>query len=241
MKFAKFSIVAMVCLGMIAVLETGCVHDPIEGDVDPDPVDTTVVENPCEPDIVYFERDILPIFTTNCAFSGCHNAESAQDGVILTSYENVMNSGEVTPFSLSNSDLYEVLIDDDEDKRMPPPPRNKLSAEQINLIAEWILQGAEDLKCDYEMECNLENVSYSMDIRPILENGCIGCHNPDNPSGGVNLDSYTGVKVAAESGRLFGAVNWSPGYVNMPFGGIQISECKIDKIQAWIDQGIKNN
>src|SRR5690349_8075119 len=36
-----------------------------------------------------FERDILPIFQSNCAKSGCHDAASAQDGYVFTSYQTI--------------------------------------------------------------------------------------------------------------------------------------------------------
>lgn len=239
LKLRKLLVVS--ALGYFFVLQLSCVHDPIYDEVITDPVDTSDMDIPCDPGVIYFERDILPILTTNCAFSGCHNEQSAQDGVILTDYDNVISTADVRPFRLDNSDLFEVIVDDDEEDRMPPLPRDRLNAEQINKIADWILQGAENLKCDFDEECEIDVVSYSMDIRSILDNGCVGCHNSSNPSGDIILEDYNNVRAAAESGRLLGAVKWSPGYVNMPLGGAQISDCSILKIETWIAQGLNNN
>lgn len=238
-SFLWFMLVLLIASWMVG----GCMHEPIEEmDIDdPGGGDTTVVEDPCEPDVIYFERDILPIFTTSCAFSGCHNAESAEDGVILISYESVMASDIVRPFRLDNSDLYEVITDDDEDDRMPKPPAPRLSSEEIQLIANWILQGATNEICDWDMQCKSENISYLNEVRPILDSGCLSCHNSGNPSGGVVLDNFNGVRAAAESGRLLGAISWTGPYQRMPLGGLQLSDCKIQQIETWINEGMKNN
>jgi len=239
-------------LGGVLTLMPSCVHDPIYDldedmnpsdtmDIDTIDSDTTIIDNPCDSDIVYFERDVLPLFQTNCAFSGCHNEASAQDGIILTSYEQVMNSGQVTPFRLDDSDLYEVLVEEDEDKRMPPPPAERLASNEIELIAQWILQGAQNDSCDYDMTCDTENIRFSVEIQHILESGCISCHNENTPSAGIRLDSYEGVVRVAESEQLLGAIRWEPAYVNMPFWGAQLSDCAIEQMETWIAEGMPNN
>jgi hypothetical protein len=45
----------------------------------------------------------------------------------------------------------------------------------------------------------------------------------------------------AQNGKLYGAVNHSPGYSPMPKGGTKLSACNISKIKAWIDGGSLNN
>ncbi len=237
-------------LGVLLFMMPSCVHDPIYDiddnmndtmDIDTTDTDTTMMGDPCDPGKVYFERDILPLLQTNCAFSGCHNEESAQDGVILTTYEQVINSGVVTPFRLDNSDLYEVLTDEDEDDRMPPPPAQRLSVEEIQLVSNWILQGATNDSCDYEIDCNTDNIRFSVEIQTILESGCISCHNASLPSAGIRLDSYDQVVQQVDRGRLLGAIRWEAGYVNMPFGGVQLSDCAIEQMELWIDDGMPNN
>src|ERR1043165_3349153 len=68
-----------------------------------------------------FERDILPIFLSNCAKSGCHDAASHEEGYILDSYNNIMNTGDddgIVPFDAYESEIYEAITEDDLDKRM---------------------------------------------------------------------------------------------------------------------------
>ncbi len=239
----------VILLLMVVIHFSSCKHDPFiteDGmmpiDTIDNPIDTIETGTPCDPDKVYFALEIQPILTSNCAFSTCHDAASAQKDVILTSYEQVMQTADVRAFDLEGSDLYEVITDNDPDKRMPPPPRNGLTSAQINLIATWILQGAENLECDPDAEgCNTSNVSYSMTIVPVLQNTCLGCHSGGAPSGGINLTTHAGVRTVALNGRLVGAISHDPAYASMPQGGQQLSDCKIDQIRAWVDAGAPNN
>ena len=242
-------------LSMMILLDLfSCKHDPFIIDDDMVPIDTTdnpidttnndttTMGIPCDPDIVYFDKDILPILNSNCAFSGCHDAASAEDGVVLESYESTMQTADVEPFDLNGSKLYEVIIETDEDKRMPQPPNEPLTTDQINLIAKWILQGAEDLECDPDAEgCDTENISFSEFVQPVIQNNCQGCHSGNNPSGGIDLTTYQNIKTVVDSGQLYGAIAWENGFENMPQGEDQLSQCTIDKIKSWIDDGAPDN
>lgn len=212
-----------------------CVHSPIISDDEGtgDPVNT-----PCDTTVIYFESDVLPILTTNCAYSGCHNAASAKDGVVLDNYANVIKTGDVKPYDAGNSDLYKVLTKKDPKKVMPPPP-SKLLPSDINIILKWIQQGAKNIKCD-NIGCNTANMSFSKDIKPII-NGCVVCHNVGNALGGVRLDTYDHIKTVASNGKLIGSLSWAPGFKAMPQGGNKIASCSIEKIQSWINAGALNN
>lgn len=241
------TVLFLLILGIV-LMNQSCVHEPfppIDGnpiDTTDNPIDTSVTGIPCDPEVIYFEKDVLPILLTNCAFSGCHNSATAQDDVILDSYKSVMDSDVVRAYRLDNSDLYEAITDNDPDDQMPPPPAQRLSSAQIETISKWILQGAKDEKCDEDMEeCNTENVTYSGFIQNTLNNGCRTCHNATTANGNVRLDNYEGVRAAAISGRLYGAISWSSGFQNMPLGGAKLSDCTIDKIKSWIDNGSQNN
>ncbi len=115
MKDTPWYILILIML-MTMLATFSCKHSPfmIEDDVVPidttgNPIDTmnidTVSGIPCDPDIVYFDLDILPILKSNCAFSGCHDAASAEKDVILESYESVMQTADVRPYDLDGSDL----------------------------------------------------------------------------------------------------------------------------------------
>ncbi|MBK9733475.1 MAG: hypothetical protein IPO92_00330 [Saprospiraceae bacterium] len=207
----------------------------------PMPVDTMPTGVPCKEDVIYFEKDVLPILNQSCAYTACHNTASAAEGVILDNYSKVISTGRVKPFNLSKSKIYEVITKNDPDDIMPPPPSPKLTTIQINIIAQWILQGAKNEMCDINSQpCNTVNISYATYIKPALAS-CTSCHRAGNAGGGINLDSYAGMKAAADNGRLYGSISWTPPYKTMPQGSAKLGDCTIKKIKSWIDAGAPNN
>ncbi len=210
------------------------------------PIDTSTMQPdvPCDSTIIYFDQQILPIFQGSCAYSGCHDAASAKEGIILDSYENIIRRDEedlIIPFNAGKSEIFEKITEDDPDDIMPPPPNNALSEEQILLISTWIEQGAENLSCESNIACDTSDVSYSQQIAPIFDTKCKGCHGSSNPNAGLNFLDYSTVASTAKSGRLLGALTWSDGYVKMPQAMEQLPACDLNLIQAWIDQGASNN
>ena len=254
----KYSIVVfnIVALWYLCAV-TSCVHDPLgSDDMGPMPVDTMMVDTmvidtmtpgdttvPCDPSVVYFSTQVLPILRANCAQSGCHNQTTAQEDIVLESFATLMASEIVVPFDLSKSDLFEVLTETDLSKRMPPPPANRLATDQINIIAEWILQGAQNLSCndDTTSGCNTDNISFASDIAPVINLNCRTCHSGGTPAGGIDLSSYSGVQSVALNGRLVGAIDRLSGFVPMPQGGAKLDDCTIDKFKSWIADGAQNN
>lgn len=210
--------------------------------VDTNTIDTTNTGTPCDSDVVYFDLQVLPILQSNCAFSGCHDVASAQDGVILEDYEYVMQTAEVEPFNLNESELYEVLVETDLDDIMPPAPNAPLSSNQINIVATWILQGAQDLECDPNAAgCETDNVSFSVFVKPLLQNHCQGCHSGTVPSGGIDLTTHSNVVTYANNGKLYGAISHEVGFEAMPQGATKLDDCSLDKIKSWIDAGALDN
>jgi hypothetical protein len=229
------------------LLNQGCKHEPIGGFVDPgvDPTDTipgdTTVLNPCDDDVVYFSKDVLPILISNCSVPGCHDAVSREKDIVLTSYENVIQTADVRPFDLDGGKLFEMITESDPDDRMPPPPRVPLNADQINTIRQWILQGAQDLTCDEPMECITTDVSFSQTVYPIIETNCRGCHSGPSPTGGISLENYSAIRSIAATGRLYGAIAWQPGFTPMPLNRGPLADCDIQQIKSWIDSGMPEN
>lgn len=88
---------------------------------------------------VSFTNDVLPIFSNSCA--RCHGVEQIKEGLDLTSYETVMtgsfNGTVVTPGNPTDSYLLQQVINGEMPNRGP-----KLTAEQIQIITDWINAGA---------------------------------------------------------------------------------------------------
>ena len=122
---------------------------------------------------------------------------------------------------------------------MPPSGHTPLTQTQKDLIYNWILQGAENLVC--QNACgDTVNVTYSLAIKSLLSNKCIGCHSGATPQGGIDLSTYTNVKTQVTNGKLWGSVSHATGYTPMPVDAT-LSNCELTQIQKWISQGAPNN
>ncbi len=188
----------------------------------------------CSPDSVYFANTIQPLLTSGCAMTGCHDAGSHRSGINLTTYSGVMKI--VVPGSANNSNLYRSMLGSGED-RMPPRPATLFTTDQLTKISKWINQGAKNNACS---SCDSTNFKFSTAIKPMIENKCQGCHNPNSLGGGIDLSTYAGIKSAALSGKLFGAISWANGFSNMPQNS-KLPACEIGQIKKWIDAGSLNN
>ena len=239
------SVVAFIVFIIMMMLFWGCKHEPIitpmsnDGSSSGNNDTSSYTENTCDPDSVYFANDILPLFISNCAKSGCHDASSHQEDVVLDSYANIMSTGEVQPGHPSEGKILDMITSNDPDKKMPPPPNMPLSQAQVNMITTWINQGALNNSCSGG--CDTLNVTYSGTIVPLLQSKCLGCHNSTTTSGNLNMESHSGVQVVALNGRLMGSVNHDAGYTPMPFGGAKLQSCEIAELRIWIADGAPNN
>lgn len=93
-------------------------------------------------------------------------------------------------------------------------------------------------------DCSGANMSYSMDIKPILQNnGCMtsGCHGGSAMSNLLFMDSYESLKIYIDANRLMGALRHQNGFSAMPKQGEKISNCELLKMDSWIAQGAQNN
>lgn len=193
----------------------------------------------CNPDSVYFENDILPLLTSSCGLPGCHDAATKTEGLDVTSYNGIMNSGQVVPGDVNNSDLVEAVNETDPSKRMPPPPHNPLTADQKAKITKWVQQGAKNNKCN--SGCDTTKFAFTANVKPIITNRCLGCHSSSSPSGGVSLETYGDVKLQADNGKLVGTIAHTPGFKQMPFGAPKMPDCEITIIRKWVLDGAPNN
>jgi hypothetical protein len=136
-----------------------------------------------------------------------------------------------------------VITTDDPAILMPPPQfYEKMSPQEIEMVRQWILQGGQNIGCDIGISCDTTGVSYAQDVLPILQQECIACHTASNrPGGGVALDTYDGVREAASSGRLLGALLHWEGFSAMPKNKPQLDECELLVIKQWINKAHPEN
>jgi uncharacterized membrane protein len=82
--------------------------------------------------------------------------------------------------------------------------------------------------------------TFSKTVTTILQ-PCMACHSNSSASGsggGIKLENYADIQ---SNGRMMGAVNHTSGYSAMPKGGGKLTDCEINQLQKWIDNGMPNN
>ncbi len=188
---------------------------------------------------ICFERDVLPIFQSNCAKSGCHTAESHKGGYILDTYQDVVKKG-IVPGNPAASKIWESISMKIFDVEVMPVGAPALSASELSVIREWIATGAIDSGACYTNLCDTNAFTYSGTIANIMQLHCTGCHNSASAAGG-SLADYNDVMNAAVNGRMIGDISHLAGYNAMPSGGTILEECEITQIKKWVAAGAPDN
>jgi hypothetical protein len=92
--------------------------------------------------------------------------------------------------------------------------------------------------------CNLDNLTYSLSVAPIVAANCYACHSisdaPANGSG-IVLEGYSNLILAVNNGLLSKSISHEAGASPMPKNAQQLSACKINTIKKWIENGALNN
>jgi mono/diheme cytochrome c family protein len=93
----------------------------------------------------------------------------------------------------------------------------------------------------FSPQCDTTNVTYSVNVAPVMSANCNVCHTGTAASAGVKTDNYNDLMVTVNNGKLWGSIHHDPGYKPMPNGLPQISPCDMSRIRKWIDMGAPNN
>jgi len=226
----KTGIVSVLIVFAAAVLMVNsCVHAPY---VMPDSQRTS------DPNIC-FERDVLPIFISNCAKSGCHDESRHASGYMLDSYSNIMKKG-IVPGNIAASKIWETIAITTSGEKVMPQGAPRLTASQLDVIKRWIVAGAVDSGNCSVTTCDTNNFSYSGAIRPIIQLYCTGCHSDASVPGG-SLADYNSVKNTAVNGNLIKDIAQLPGSDPMPKGGIALTNCQVTQVKKWVAAGTPDN
>lgn len=176
-----------------------------------------------------YMSQIQPILNQNCI--SCHGASG---GLNLNSYNTLMNGGNsgdvVIPSNPSSSIFWQRI----NNGSMPPGNNPNLSSNQINMIAQWIDEGAL-----YEP---FESIDYESQVQSIFNQFCTSCHGG---SGGLNLSSYNSAMNGGNSGDVITPSNNLTSILwqrinngSMPPGNNpELSETLKNLIAQWINEG----
>jgi hypothetical protein len=93
-----------------------------------------------------------------------------------------------------------------------------------------------------------EKLTYDDHIRPLLENKCFSCHNPDKKKGGLELTSYSGLMSGGSGGAVVDAGNpqgsrlWTCSAKKeepfMPPEGAPLDAKDLALLSKWIAGGV---
>jgi len=116
----------------------------------------------------------------------------------------------------------------------------------VFFILYWIcgstsctLQNEEDFLKD--IICDTTDISYH-DLTYIFTGICTDCHSElFTYRDGIEMDSYNGVKSSVNTGLVWPSINHADGVPPMPVGISKLSDCELNKIEAWINAGMPEN
>lgn len=233
-RFSTFSALLILGLGFTLWIANSCKHDGIPADQ---------LEEVC------FTGQILPIFSTSCGTSGCHDATTAEHGYVYTDYASIMKS--ITPGNADKSKAYEAMTSTSE----LMPPDNPLPASKRTLIRLWIEQGADSTKCATDTTGTPGTKSgtawacYDRDIEPIFAGSCAvaECHDAASHEEGIDLSSYAKAFAHLKPGNpngseIYEAIvsdsNDDDFMPQKPYSAL--SKAAIDTIYSWIKRGALN-
>ena len=89
-----------------------------------------------------FNADIAPILTDRCAIAECHVVDGPHD-IDLRTYDSVIKGGDEGAIVIAADAMESEMVEEIAEGKMPPegPP---LEAAQIQLIIDWINEGAKN-------------------------------------------------------------------------------------------------
>ena len=95
------------------------------------------------------------------------------------------------------------------------------------------------------------DVSYTNDVKPIIQRACSGCHQPATKMGGLILTEYDGIMAGGQKGPVLAAgapaesrlIGMLSGKVEppMPMGGEPLPAAEIELLSRWIEQGANDD
>ncbi len=92
-----------------------------------------------------FTREVQPILAEHCL--ECHGPDDAKGGLVLSTQAlagKLLKSGKraLVPGSPKDSEMLARIAHPDPQERMPPAPKRAVSAKELELLRQWIAQGA---------------------------------------------------------------------------------------------------
>ena len=137
-----------------------------------------------------FNKHIKPILEAACVH--CHGEKNSKGDLRMDTKEAMIKGGEngtaLVPGDAAKSPIYtSSALPADDDDVMPPKKEGVLAKEQLDLIKDWITQGA-PWPAGVVL-AQKPRIDFVKHVQPILEQNCVSCHNPKKAKGDWDLST----------------------------------------------------
>jgi mono/diheme cytochrome c family protein len=210
-----------------------------------------------------FTKDVVPVLVRNCG--GCH-VTGRRGEFQMASYDGLMRTGMVQKGEGNASRLVEVILSGD-----MPRGGGKVSPADLATLIKWIDAGAAfdgpdpaaplasgprppaapppPVRGAVALEPG--DVSFAFEVAPVLLQHCAGCHDADDPEGGLRMVSLESLVRGGQTGPAVVPGKSADSLLvkkvrgtgidgqQMPLGKPPLPTDTIEIIAKWIDQGIK--
>jgi hypothetical protein len=254
----------LACIGAIALAALGGCGDDGGGGGGGGGVDAGPVS---------FAADIKPIFDAKCV--ACHHPASAIDvdlsdpfdpehGIVGRANTWVPNGSQETlivdPGDLDNSFLIKKVeserLDDHIDGAPMPMHIERVTADELDRIKQWITDGAQNDAFFTESVAPIFGTQISLRS---TAGKCTWCHYPGSPTGLDVLNPFDPEEGMVGREGVFGLTIVAPGDVAgsfliekleaaqpsagqpMPFHPLRLTDDEQARVRAWVAQGAPNN
>lgn len=201
---------------------------------------------------ICFENQILPVFQTGCAISGCHSSQSEEGGYLFSDYAGIVRA--ISPGDPYSSKAYLSIIASGGEHAMPPD--RPLPEAERTLIRIWIEQGAMNTTCSDTgggvVIPKDTSTCFTGEVLPILLSSCstTDCHDAGSHKEGIVLDSYESIFTYGEESmvvtgnpegsKLYKVLNASGEERMPPSPYSPLTEAQKQTIYDWIKEGAEN-
>jgi len=144
-----------------------------------------------------FEASVLPLLQEKCV--KCHGATNPKGELDLASISGLRRGGESGSVIKSGDAQESTLFKKLTSGEMPPDEADALTAEQIDVVRQWIDSGAKSAH-DSGDPSKSDDIVTQHDVTPIFLRRCIVCHGSHRQEGGLDLRSRETMLRGGKSG-----------------------------------------
>ncbi len=137
-----------------------------------------------------FEDDVLPLLRSKCG--ACHGAASPQAELNLESHQSILEGGKSGPAVFPSSPETSLLLQKVVSGAMPPVG-DKLTDDDVQLLRDWIHQGARG-------GGEFGPLITDKEVLPILQMRCVTCHGKRRREGDLDLRTIASRLEGGRSG-----------------------------------------